>query len=69
MTQAFRESRDSVRVRVKSSIVYGGWLYKKGELNTTLQLRWFVLSDERDGSVLRYYEGKNTVTRVPKVRT
>ena len=29
-------------------------------------MRWFVLSDEPDGSVLRYYEGRNAVTRKAK---
>ena len=48
VTSAFRESRDTVRMKVASPVVYGGWLYKKGELNTTLQLRFFILSDEAE---------------------
>ena len=64
VTNAFRESRDIVKVKVASRVVYGGWLNKKGEVNTTLQLRWFLLSDEGNGSVLRYYEGRNVRTRL-----
>ena len=44
-------------------------MQKKGKLNTSLQLRWFVLSDlpqSEGGSVLRYYEGRNGVTRTLK---
>ena len=40
-----------------------------GEFNTSLQLRWFLLfdlDDDEAGSVLRYYDGKNAVTRVHK---
>ena len=42
-----------------AQVVFGGWLYKKGEMNTALQLRWFLLSDEPSigGAILRYYEG------------
>ena len=39
------------------------------QVNTSLQLRWFVLSDdaaEGVGGTLRYYEGRNGVTRVLK---
>jgi len=64
VTAIFRESRETVRVKVASRVVYGGWLYKRGEVNTSLQLRWFVLSDDPEGGgVLRYYEGRNSVTR------
>jgi len=54
-------------VKVSSKVVYGGYLLKKGELNTTPQLRWFILSDEGvDYSMLRYYDGRNAVSRVMK---
>jgi len=66
VTTAFRESRDTVRLKVASRVVFGGMLYKKGEVNTTLQPRWFVLFDEVGGSVLRYYDGRNAVSRVFK---
>jgi len=66
VTTAFRESRDAVRLKVASRVVFGGLMYKKGELNTSLQLRWFILSDELEGSILRYYDGRNTVMRVLK---
>ena len=109
-TRAFRESRGTVKVKVSSRVVHGGWLYKKGEVNTSLQLRWFLLYDEPSkdggsagkqkaqgisarsnahhahhtsppplsslplwicmcaggGSVLRYFEGRNAVSRVAK---
>ena len=43
--------RGTVKVKVSSRVVHGGWLYKKGEVNTSLQLRWFLLYDEpsKDG--------------------
>jgi len=66
VTSAFRDSRDTVKIKVASKVVYGGLLLKKGEMNTSLQTRWFVLSDEDEGSMLRYYEGRNAVTRVLK---
>jgi len=66
VTAAFRESQGTVRIKVSSRIVFGGFMYKKGELNTSLQLRWFILSDELDGSILRYFDGRNTMTRVSK---
>ena len=53
VTTAFRESRDTVRLKVASRVVFGGMLYKKGEINVSIQPRWFVLFDELDGSVLR----------------
>ncbi|MEC9052526.1 MAG: PDZ domain-containing protein, partial [Actinomycetota bacterium] len=66
VTDVFRSSRGSVTVKVKSDVVHGGMLLKKGELNTSLQQRWFMLSDEGDASVLRYYDGRNAVSRVLK---
>jgi hypothetical protein len=37
-----------------AQVVYGGFLLKKGEINTAPQLRWFILSDEGvDYSMLR----------------
>ena len=55
-------------IRVCSKVVFGGWLYKKGEVNTALQLRWFTLSDDEalGGGLLRYYDGKNAVSRTLK---
>ena len=41
-------------------------MLKKGEMNSEFQLRWCMLSDEEEGPMLRYYEGRNTVTRVFK---
>ena len=38
VTKAFRESRDSVRVKVASRVVYGGTLLKKGEVRPALTL-------------------------------
>lgn len=66
VTAAFRESKATVRVKVASRVVHGGFLNKKGEFNTEAKPRWFVLSDELDGPVLRYYEGRNSVTRLFK---
>jgi len=63
----FRDSNHLVTIRVVSKVVFGGFLFKKGEMNTSLQLRWFLLSDDgQNGSVLRYYEGRNAVTRTLK---
>ena len=67
VTKAFRESRDTVRLKLATKIVHGGMLLKKGEVNTTLQPRWFMLSDDDEkGSMLRYYDGRNAVTRTLK---
>jgi len=68
VTTIFRESRENVRIKVASQVVCGGFLYKKGEMNTTLQLRWFLLTDDTNGggSTLRYYEGRNVVSRTLK---
>ena len=44
MTTAFRESRDTVKIKVASNVVYGGLLYKKGEMNTSLQVSLVVSS-------------------------
>jgi len=66
VTGAFRESRDTVKLTVKSNVVWGGFLLKKGELNSALQLRWFLLFDEGDVSMLRYYDGRNSVSRTAK---
>ena len=63
----FRDSHHLVTIRVVSKVVFGGFLFKKGEMNTSLQLRWFLLSDDgQNGSLLRYYEGRNAVTRTLK---
>ena len=61
----FRDSCHLVTIRVASKVVFGGFLLKKGEVNTQLQLRWFLLSDDPaiGGSILRYYDGRNAVTR------
>ena len=66
VTAVFRESRDTVKLTVASNVVWGGYLQKKGELNSALQLRWFLLSDEGDASVLRYFDGRNAVSRTQK---
>lgn len=66
VTAAFRESKDRVRIKVASRVVHGGFLLKKGDINAEMKMRWFVLSDEADGSVLRHYDGRNSVTRVLK---
>jgi len=66
VTTAFKGSSNAVKVKVASKVVHGGFMLKKGELNSDFQLRFFILSDEADGSILRYYEGRNMVTRKHK---
>ena len=66
VTDAFRGSSAMVKVVVASRIVFAGFMLKKGEMNSEFQLRWFMLVDEKEGPVLRYYEGRNTVSRVKK---
>ncbi|KAL1495447.1 hypothetical protein AB1Y20_016815 [Prymnesium parvum] len=63
VTSVFRGSSAMVKVVVASRVVFAGFMLKKGELNSEFQKRWFMLSDEADGSVLRYYDGRNAVTR------
>ena len=63
MTNAFRGSSAHVKVCVASRVVHAGFMLKKGELNSQLQLRWFMLHDEADGSVLRYFDGRNAMSR------
>jgi len=63
VTGTFKSSTHSVKVKVSSLVVHGGFLAKKGELNQTFQLRFFLLIDAPDSAVLQYYEGRNIVTR------
>lgn len=53
VTSVFRGSSAMVKVVVASRVVFAGFMLKKGELNSEFQKRWFMLSDEADGSVLR----------------
>jgi len=66
VTSSFKGSSHAVKVKVASKNVHGGFMLKKGNLSQEFQLRFFVLSDEPDGSVLRYFEGCNVVTRKHK---
>jgi len=66
VTDVFRGSSAMVKVVVASRVIFAGTMLKKGGVNSELQSRWFVLSDEPDGAVLRYYEGRNAVTRKHK---
>ena len=63
VTSRFKGSAHEVKVKVASRVVFGGFMLKKGELNTEFQIRWFLLVDEDECAVLRYYDGRNAVTR------
>ena len=63
VTSRFKGSAHEVKVKVASRVVFGGFMLKKGELNTEFQLRWFLLVDEDECTVLRYFDGRNGVTR------
>ena len=66
VTTCFKGSGHQVKVKVASRVVHGGNMLKKGEVNTEYQMRWFLLLDMGDHSLLRYYDGQNCVTRVQK---
>jgi C-terminal processing protease CtpA/Prc len=66
VTAAIRGGSHQVKVKVASKVVHGGFMRKKGEVNTEYQLRFFLLIDEGTHSILRYFEGQNAVTRVAK---
>lgn len=66
VTSCFKGSGHQVKVKVASRVVHGGNMLKKGEVNTEYQMRWFLLFDMGDHSLLRYYDGQNCVTRVQK---
>ena len=63
VTTNFKGSSQTVKVKVASKIVHGGYMLKKGELNSEFQLRFFLLIDEAEGSILRYYEGASLPTQ------
>ena len=46
VTAAIRGGSHQVKVKVASKVVHGGFMRKKGEVNTGYQLRFFLLIDE-----------------------